>query len=297
MSTKMSVESRANSWGAQRRLAFIEFRLCWEGRINRSDLQEFFKISVPQASNDLKAYRELAPTNVQYDASARAYLRAESFRPVIVRDDPAQYFLQLAAVHSEVLASDECFVGQQPPFDQVVLPARDMDREVAVALLDSIRMHRALTIQYQSMSGSRASTRTVTPFAVVSDGVRFHVRCYCHKRAEFRDFVVSRILAANDAGASTAVFSGDAEWHEKIVIKFQAHPRLTAEQRSGVEQEYRMKDGTRTLEVRRALAFYMLQRLRFDEFRKIRAPSSQQLCLINEEDLEKYLPKIYEPSI
>ena len=37
-------------WGVERRLEFIEFRLFWEGGVNRADLIEMFGVSVPQAS-------------------------------------------------------------------------------------------------------------------------------------------------------------------------------------------------------------------------------------------------------
>lgn len=35
-------------WGVAQRLEFIEFRLFWEGRVNRSDLMEQFGLSVNQ---------------------------------------------------------------------------------------------------------------------------------------------------------------------------------------------------------------------------------------------------------
>ena len=44
------------NWGVERRYEFIEFRLYWQGRINRSDLMEVFGISVQQASKDLSNY-------------------------------------------------------------------------------------------------------------------------------------------------------------------------------------------------------------------------------------------------
>ena len=69
-------------WGQERRLAFIDFRLRWEGRINRSDLTDFFGISVPQASLDISRYMEFAPQNLQYDRSARVYLATPEFRPL-----------------------------------------------------------------------------------------------------------------------------------------------------------------------------------------------------------------------
>ena len=40
-------------WGIERRLEFIEFRLFWEGHINRGDLMAAFGISINQASTDL----------------------------------------------------------------------------------------------------------------------------------------------------------------------------------------------------------------------------------------------------
>ena len=62
-------------WGVERRLEFIEFRLFWEGWINRGDLTRFFGVSVPQASKDLSQYQELAPGNMEYDKSERRYPR------------------------------------------------------------------------------------------------------------------------------------------------------------------------------------------------------------------------------
>ncbi|MEO5366942.1 MAG: WYL domain-containing protein, partial [Magnetococcus sp. WYHC-3] len=55
------------SWGVERRMEFIEFRLFWEGRINRRDLIEQFGVSVPQATVDFKQYQERAPDNLLYD--------------------------------------------------------------------------------------------------------------------------------------------------------------------------------------------------------------------------------------
>ena len=65
--------------GPEQRLEFIEFRLFWEGVVNRSDLVGRFGVSVPQASNDLTAYRQLAPENVIYDLSGKRYVPATTF--------------------------------------------------------------------------------------------------------------------------------------------------------------------------------------------------------------------------
>ena len=51
---------RRMRWGVEKRLEFIEFRLFWEGGINRADIMERFGVSVPQASKDLSLYEEKA---------------------------------------------------------------------------------------------------------------------------------------------------------------------------------------------------------------------------------------------
>ncbi|PCG07421.1 WYL domain-containing protein, partial [Sphingomonas ginsenosidimutans] len=42
--------------GVESRLEFIEFRLFWEGHVNRSDLIDVFGVSINQASTDLNRY-------------------------------------------------------------------------------------------------------------------------------------------------------------------------------------------------------------------------------------------------
>lgn len=63
--------TRTGHWGQERRLEFIDFRLLWEGRLNRADITEFFRISVPQASLDLAKYQEIAPGNMVYDRTQK----------------------------------------------------------------------------------------------------------------------------------------------------------------------------------------------------------------------------------
>ena len=57
--------------GIEQRLEFVDFRLFWEGKINRADIIDRFKISIPQASKDLTLYESLAPGNLEYDASGK----------------------------------------------------------------------------------------------------------------------------------------------------------------------------------------------------------------------------------
>src|SRR5690606_10205313 len=90
-------------WGVERRLEFIEFRLYWEGGVNRSDIVEAFDVSVPQASKDLTLYQERAPQNAVYNKSAKRYVASETCQPCFLKPDAAHYLTQLRSVSEGIL--------------------------------------------------------------------------------------------------------------------------------------------------------------------------------------------------
>lgn len=284
---------KASQWGALRRLAFIDFRLYWERRINRGDLQEFFGISTPQASADLKAYRKLAPGNVEYDSSERAFVATESFEPVLSSKDASVYLQELASRHAGTLPEDICFIGSTPPFDAVPIPYRHVEPSTLIAILGAQRAAQALAIRYQSMTTENANWRVITPHAIGHDGLRFHARAYCHEREEFRDFVLSRVLEIGGSGPTEVDPSLDEDWHQMVTVRIAPHEGLSESQRCTVERDYGMSDGQRVIEVRRALLFYLLVRLRLDEFREMRTPRSQQIQVLNPQELHPELPPVY----
>ena len=94
----MAEAATALKWGVGRRLEFIEFRLFWEGSINRADLVEVFGVSVPQASKDLTLYQERAPQNAVYDKSAKRYVASSQFSPIFLKPNPDGYLSRLRSL-------------------------------------------------------------------------------------------------------------------------------------------------------------------------------------------------------
>ena len=76
-------EQRDLRWGVERRLEFIEFRLFWEGHVNRSDLINSFGTLCSRRRPSLNRYLGLAPANMVYDKSGKAYVRGAETRPNI----------------------------------------------------------------------------------------------------------------------------------------------------------------------------------------------------------------------
>jgi len=262
-------EAKLARWGQERRLEFIDFRLYWEGRVNRSDLIDFFGISVPQASLDLAKYQEIAPRNAIYDRNEKAYLAGENFSPVVTAHDANPYLNQLLALEWGVLQPNSAYVGWAPPVAAVQAPARKLDASDLRIVLTAIKSRRMIEITYQSMNQPAPTARTVSPHAIAFDGSRWHIRAYCHQRQDYRDFVFARILEITLGESSAIDPATDSVWQREIEAVIEPHPTLPPAHRRAVELDYGMTDGRLVLKTREALLLYVLRHMallhEFDE--------------------------------
>lgn len=286
-----SSSSSPTTWGQERRLQFIDFRLRWDGRVNRSDLTRFFEISIPQASADLARYNERAPENARYDTTAKAYLRTDRFRPISERSSSSRYLSDLLSRHHQDLDQAGSFLGWLPALGSVPRVGRNINDDVLVEVVRAIRERRVLTIAYQSMSRPQPRVREVSVHALGFDGSRWHARAFCHLEHGFRDFVVARILSAADASAAYVDPQADEYWHRILVIELIAHPGLSAERRHIIEQDFGMHDGLRLVPCRQAMLYYTLRALRLDDPQPA-APQAQQVVARNLAQLAPYLADV-----
>ncbi len=282
--------AKPTRWGQERRIEFIDFRLQWDGRVNRSDLIDFFRISVPQASLDFARYMELAPQNIEYDRSEKAYLAASNFQPLVASGEAQGYLNQLLGISSQVLEREASFLGWAPPLGAVRFPGRKIEVPVLRRVLDAIRRKRMLQIEYQSMNRPNPSVRGISPHAVGFDGFRWHVRAYCHERHAFRDFVFARILNVVADGESTVDSIGDEAWSTLLELVLAPHPELQPGQRRAIELDYGMVSGRVSFQTRQALLFYVLRRLGLDRLAQ-GTPQAQQIVLVNRDALQPFLER------
>lgn len=273
-------------WGQERRLEFIEFRLRWEGRLNRGDLMSFFGISVPQASLDISRYRELAPRNLVYDPSARVYVATPDFEPVFPSSSASRFLNEVLARASGILEPEGSLIGWMPPIGATPVPGRAVDGQVLFHLLRGIRERLAVQVRYHSMQRPDPSVRVLSPHAIAHDGFRWHVRAFCHTRNEFRDFVIARILEAAPSSEAAHPSDSDHKWHATVELVLAPHPKLPKPHQRAIELDYGMVNGTVGLICRQALAFYVLKHLGLDEEVE-RRPEVQQVVLKNRREVEK----------
>lgn len=279
----MAEDKPSLRWGVEHKLQFIEFRLFWEGHVNRSDLIDKFGVSQNQASGDLNRYIALAPDNMVYDKSGKTYLRSSSFSPLFLKPDATQYLSQVRSVAEGIIAPEDAWIGNFPAFDAAPSPARGIDPVVLRSIVIAIRRREAIHILYQSMSAPDPEWRWISPHALAFDGFRWHARSYCEKSREFRDFVISRIMEARQTRPPADPLASDSAWNEILELHIGPHPALSPNQQRVVELDYGMNNGQVTILVRQALLYYALKRLGLDTDPAARKPQDQQIVLLNNE--------------
>ncbi len=275
---------RSISASVERRLAFIEHKLFWDGAVNRSDIEAAFDVSKPQASNDLTRYRETAPENIEYDLSRRRYTRSPGFKPKYLKVNASHYLVELKAYADGVRDLHESWIGEPPSAGVMPVPGRRVSADTLQALIKAIRNKRSLEVVYHSMAGDRALPlrQRIAPHSLSSDGLRWHVRAFSHAENRFRDFLLSRFIeidGESDPGPSKA---DDADWNNTFDVVLEANPSLPKEKRSTIEFEYDMVDGRLTVPVRFALLYYFNKRLRLDMARSGDEPHEAPLIVANE---------------
>lgn len=278
-------------WGVERRLEFIEFRLFWEGGINRADIMNQFGVSVPQASKDLSHYQELAPENMRYDRNEKRYLVNPAFRPRFSRPDPDQYFSQLQAIAHNTSRPGETWLSHPPELGSLPVLHRHIDPDLLSALSRTIREGQAVEILYQSMNPGRPEPvwRGISPHAFGNDGFRWHVRAFCHLDRKFKDFLLSRCLGHRTGGEPQARPCDDRDWHTFVEVTLQPNPKLSASQQRVIAHDFFMENNKLELSIRKSLLYYFEKRLRLDVAEILDNPREAPVVIANRPAFDRAL--------
>jgi len=252
---------------AQRdRVAHIDFTLLFKGEANRADLVDRFGVVAAQATKDFTLYRELAPSNIEYDQQRRIHLRGKGFSPLFEYD-----VVRTLATISQGFGDG--FTGSVKPNLACEAPYHLNNPNLAVVAKVTEAIHKglALRISYVSLS-SGESIREIVPHTLVDNGLRWHVRAFDRKQGlsgepnGFRDFVITRIkqieLIEGDSASSKSVQekeseSQDRQWNRFVELELVPHPSI--EHQEAVLLDYGMNDGLLKVEIRAATAGYLLR--------------------------------------
>jgi len=241
------------------RLSHIDFRVCFLGTIGRNDLVGRFGIKEAAATRDIALYKELAPQNLEYDTKGKIYTRSKDFEPLFDYS-PNQALAALAH------GFGDDFVGTHKGFIACEMPAQlnRLSLSTLPVLTRAIHQKKAVTITYRSLSSGR-TTREIVPFVLVDNGLRWHVRAYDRRQSRFSDFVITRIanpVIINSMVEEHETRESDNQWNRIVELEIVPHPRL--KHAKTIETDYAMENGVLSVDVRAAVAGYVLRRWNVD---------------------------------
>ncbi|WP_188503314.1 WYL domain-containing protein [Lacimicrobium alkaliphilum] len=247
------------SFSQKQRLAYIDFSLLFKGVIYRQDVINRFEVGLSAATRDLNIYKELAPDNLHYDARERRYFQTPQFKPVF-EHDAQRTLTKLANDISDGFDAigDIHFPVESP--SSLNVP----DIFIVARLVQAILNNKAVNVIYTSLS-SGSGSRELVPHAIVDNGLRWHVRAFDRKTQSFRDFVLTRIskVTLKEAPEQHEQAQADAEWQRLIPLQLVPHPK-NIEHKTAIEMDYGMENSQLLIQVRAAMAGYLLRRWNVD---------------------------------
>ncbi|MCH1553388.1 MAG: WYL domain-containing protein, partial [Luminiphilus sp.] len=269
---------------------YIELVLLWEGQLTTKQLCDTFSIGRQQANKDLSNYRRAQEKNaLRYDPVEKYYVPSPDFSPRLTRGLASEY-LQLIAQDSDI----QKMLGQLPLSDTrvelVAAPNREVPPQLLRPIIQAMRNQERVEVDYVSLNNPDREGRIIAPHTLVWTGYRWHVRAWCEKNRDFRDFVLSRFRGdAELLGSSEQNATTDLNWQQIVTLKIVPDPRLSSAQQEVISHDYSMQNNALCLTVRAKLARYLLQLLNIKIVEIDEDPRAQQLILSNASELERWL--------
>jgi predicted DNA-binding transcriptional regulator YafY len=274
-------------WDLLLRYRLIEIIALWEGRLTTNHICHSFGIGRQQASKDINTYlRELAPGNLVYDRHLKGYVPSAQFRPTVTTGHVSEY--------QDLLARQDSLSNTFESLDLSVTETtivRGLQRiirpEVMRTVVAATRQGRVLKAEYASLSPAGSHQQTLEPHTLICVGNSWHLRAWCDRNREFRDFALSRFRGTPEVYRQKRrnTLQQDDDWNRRIAIVLMPDSRLNADQQDIIAADYGMRDHRLEINTRAALAPYLLSRMGLGLGHQHPDPMTQQLELANEDQL------------
>jgi predicted DNA-binding transcriptional regulator YafY len=240
------------------RVFYIDFRMRFLGTVTRNDLVNRFGIKEAAATRDIAFYRDMAPENIEYNATVKQYIRKETFHPAFEHNSEQALLALTTGIGDDSFGIHKPLVSNELP---TPLSAPDID--VLAAVTSAIHQERPAEIEYYSTT-SGFTTRTVVPFSLFSNGLRWYFRAYDRKRERFLDFALTRVakarVLANETVAEQETREADNQWNRIVELELVPHPNgENLAHPETIALDYHMSDGVLRLQLRATIAGYLLR--------------------------------------
>jgi hypothetical protein len=228
------------------RMALLERILYYEGSLNLDELAGKMNVDCGTASLLLANYEKYAPGNLTMESG------------LYIPNDKKFFFIFSENKHENILKT----LHKANSLTVHTLPnlVKFIEKEMLTKILRAITRKQQIVynITYQSLTALDPQNKEIIPFAIYAIRNRFHLRGYCLKQKNFRDFVFSRILDFTYSHEYSGEYIVDTESMYKVELEIIPHPDLTLIQNKCIQLEYRMTNGILKACIPRSMLFYFL---------------------------------------
>lgn len=277
-------------WDLLLRYRLIEIVAYWEGRLTTNHLVNSFGIGRQQASKDINTYlNEIAPSNLVYNKHLKGYEPSPQFKHTVTTGTADEYLHILSRTKDLAHTFESLDLGFANTH-MLQLPSRPVDPLILRGIVKAAREQRRVDIGYISVNNPETDGRIIVPHTLVCTPMRWHVRAYCEKNAEYRDFVLSRfrgepeLLEKSEHGKSL-----DTAWNTAIELSITPDPRLEKPQQKVIAYDYGMTRNKLTVPCKAALLQYVLKAYGLDPYKHEAKPEAQQVVIGNYKTIEQWL--------
>lgn len=265
--------------GIQReRLFYLEFLALFTGQVSRKDLVSRFGISEPAATKDLSLYAKLAPEVLRYDMREKTYVLSTG-KPLFTHDiDQSLYSLS----GKSAIAVNSSHARRLPNWVNASIK-REPALDIVSTITRCIYQNSVMKAKYFSLS-SGDKKRTLSPLAIVNDGLRWHIRCFDNDKNRYADFNLGRFTEVQSFEPSAANLLNDIEWNNEVTIELIAHPK--SEHPETICMDFDLTDGVKQVSLSACLVGYFIRSWNVDFSDTASGnPKAQQLYLNNKQEL------------
>jgi len=235
----------------------IELLLLWEGRVSRGRMLELFEVHETVASRDIASFRQAYPGACSPLPSEKAYGRNPGMRPTLSAGNFAEYVNLIGGMRKGSLLAAVPICSAEVNATQISYP----DFSV---LHRAIQNCSAIEFTYRSLNNPDPHSRTVQPHTLIQAGPRWHMRGWCARAEQFRDFNLGRMSDLRPCQGMGSLPNGseDKLWNTICLVRLVPHNGLSTSQQRLVREEYMQGTAALRFQVRVPMVQYLIQAYR-----------------------------------
>lgn len=239
------------------RLAYVDFKLFFTGRVNRTDLKNAFGIAEASASRVLTEYSRQRPNNKTQKANTIIRSSFEALNPM-----DADIALDMLA---NGFNSNKVFGITELAFEKIGrIPSQLNVYDVAM-ITRAISGKYSITCNYLSENSSNHRRRVIVPLAIMHDGTSWMFRGYDRSDTNgrnFKNFHFARVRNVVEEHQSKDMkqlehedLSQDKLWNLRLPLVLNIHASLSEEGRRKVRADFGIPEDRDELFVTERAAF------------------------------------------